>query len=123
MSLRDTILNAADVPEELVPVPEWGAKVLVRGLTAGEQADFYTRVSTIDPRSGEVTVNRKHWAAEIIIACCYDPETKSKLFEAADRDTLNKKAAKATDRLSSVAARLSGLGDDRQDMEIAKGFE
>lgn len=123
MSLRDKALNAADVPEELVTVKEWGDAVfLVRGLTAGEQADFYGRVSLIDPRTQEVTVNRKHWAAEMVIACTYDPTTKAKVFEAADRDTLNKKAASALNRLAGVAARLSGLGDDTQDKEIAKGF-
>lgn len=123
MSLRDSVLNSADVPEELVTVKGWGDKpFLVRGLTAGEQADFYARVSTIDPRSGEVTVNRKHWAAEMVIACTYDPESKAKVFEAADRDTLNLKSAAALNRLATVAARLSGLGDDSQDKEIAKGF-
>lgn len=120
MSLRDDALNAADVPEELVTVPEWGGSVfLVRGLTAGEQADFYDKVSVV--KNGEVTINKKLWSVELVIACAFDPETKKRVFEAADRDALNRKSAAVLNRLAFAASRLSGLGDG-QDKEIAKDF-
>ena len=124
MSLRDLALNAADVPEELVSVPEWGdGKYLIRGLTAGEAVDFYDRAVVKDPRSGEMKVNRKWWGPELLIACVYDPETKARVFEAADRDALGKKASAVVTRLAGVAARLSGLGGDEQDKDIAADLD
>lgn len=123
MGLRDLALNTPDVPEETVAVPEWGGAVfLVRGLTAGEAVDFYDRAVQKDPRSGELRVNRKWWGPELLIACCYDPDTRLRVFEAADRDTLAKKSSAVVTRLAAVAARLSGLGGDEQDREAAQDF-
>lgn len=124
MSLRDLALNAADVPEEQVTVPEWGDGVfLIRGLTAGEAVDFYDRAVQKDPRSGEMRVNRKWWGPELLIACVYDPATRKPVFEAADRDALAKKSSAVVTRLAGIAARLSGLGGDEQDKEVAQDFE
>ena len=123
MGLRDNALNAADVPEELVVVPEWAdSKFLFRGLTAGEAVDFYDRAVVKDPRTGDMRVNRKSWGPELIIACAYDPETKQRVFEPADRDVLGRKSSAVITRLAGIAARLSGLGGDEQDKEAATDF-
>lgn len=121
--LRDSALNAADVPEEIIDVPEWGGRYLIRGLAAGEAVDFYERTVQKDPRTGDLKVNRKWWGPELLIACVYDPDSKERVFEAADRDALGRKASSVVTRLAGVAARLSGLGGDEQDREIAKDFE
>ena len=119
MGLRDIALNAADVPEELVVVPEWGgAEYLIRGLTAGEAVDFYDRATHRD-KGGELRVNRKWWGPELLIACVYDPATNARVFEAADRDSLGRKSSAVVTRLAAVAARLSGLGGDEQDKQVA----
>ena len=120
MSLRDKVLNAADVPEELVKVPEWDGEFLIRGLTAGEAVDFYDRAVQKDPRTGDTRVNRKWWGPELLIACVYDPQNKAKVFEPADRDTLANKSSAVVTRLAGIAARLSGLGGDEQDKEITQ---
>ena len=123
MSLRDSALNAADVPEELVTVPEWGGgKYLIKGLTAGEAVDFYDRAVVKDPRTGDMKVNRKFWGPELLIACVCDPKTRKPVFEAADRDALSKKSSAVVTRLAGIAARLSGLGGDEQDKEVAADF-
>ena len=123
MSLRDAALNAVDVPEESVTVAEWGGgEYLIRGLTAGEAVDFYDRAVVKDPRTGDMKVNRKFWGPELIIACVYDPATEKPVFEAADRDALAKKSSAVVTRLAGIAARLSGLGGDEQDKDIATDF-
>jgi len=114
MSIRDTILAANDVPEETVDVPEWDVKLLIRGLAAGEAVDFYERVMVT--KNGEQTVNRKVWGPELLIACSFDPETLKPVFEAADRDALSRKSSAVVIRLAGVAARLSGLGGDKEEI-------
>ena len=37
MLTRKQILECADIPTEIVKVPEWGGEVLVKGLTGAER--------------------------------------------------------------------------------------
>lgn len=106
VNIRQTIFKAADVPSELVDIPEWGVKVEVRGFSLGERLDFYNRVTDGD------RVNRDNFYPELIIACSFDPETGDRVFDPADRDELKTKSAAACERITSVAQRLSGLTSD-----------
>ena len=61
---------------------------------------------------------------ELAIACLYElPDEDGTpgvpIFEAADREALNKKSGKALERVATVAQQLSGLG--AVDLEEAKG--
>lgn len=105
--LRAKILNADDVVSETVDVPEWGVTVSVRGMTGAERAKFLEATIGED---GKPQFDRIY--PEILIACTTDPESGEKVFEAADRDTLNGKAAAPTERIAKVAMRLSGIDDD-----------
>lgn len=42
----DAILNASDLPEEVVPVPEWGGAVKVRGFTKAKQGELIKQATT-----------------------------------------------------------------------------
>jgi|SRR6185503_236619 len=105
--LRARILNADDVRSEDVEVPEWGVTVRVQGMTGAERARYLQATVGED---GKPNFDRIY--PEVLIACAYDPETGEKVFEAADRDALNGKAAGATERIAKVAMRLSGIADD-----------
>lgn len=108
MNLRDQILNATDIATEQVTVPEWGgAQIEVRGMTGAERATFLAEC--FDTTTGKPRFDRMY--PEILIACAHDPATGEKVFTAADRDALNGKAAAATERVASVAMRLSGLDE------------
>jgi len=111
--LRGTILNAVDIQEELVEVPEWGVTVLVRGMT-GKQRSRFLRAATNE--AGEVSFDRFY--PELVIATTYDPDSRTVLFGPADRDALNEKSATALERLANVATRLSGLSS--REVEDAK---
>jgi hypothetical protein len=108
MSLRDTILSVQDTQQQTVEVPEWGVTVEVRGMTGTQRSEFIA--ACVDPKSGMPRFERVY--SQIIIACTYDPETGSQVFEATDRDVIDSKSAAATERIAKVALDLSGLGED-----------
>jgi hypothetical protein len=106
VDIRQKALNAKDVPAEVVTVPEWDdVKIEVRGFTVQERLDFYNRVADGDQ------VNRENFLPELVISCCFDPDSGQKVFEPADRDMLKTKSAAAIERITAVATRLSGLGE------------
>lgn len=112
MSLRDRILNADDVPSELVDVPEWDTKLLIKGMTGRERNDLYERIKGND--------DRNVFMSELILTTACDPNTGDLLFEPADRDMLSTKSASALARVFRVAMRLSGLGADAETDALGK---
>lgn len=101
--LKAQILDADDLQMEIVPVPEWGVKVEVRGMSGLERARFMKRISQGDQ------VDLEAWYPELVIATTFDPDTGNKVFEKSDRDPLNSKSGAALSRLGDIASRLSGL--------------
>lgn len=112
--LKSKILNREDIPSEVVFIPEWDVKVEVRGMNGFERAGFLRR-TTAD--GGEV--NFEKFYAELIISTVFDPESGEKVFEPADRDSINRKSGAALERIALVSQRLSGLG--APDVEEAEG--
>lgn len=110
--IRKAVLDAQDIPEELVPLPDkWGGDtVLIRGLDAGEIADWATSFS------GKPS---KMQNAELILICVRDPETREPLFDKADRDELLRKGAGPFGEVLAHCHRLSGLiSDKRGDQDL-----
>lgn len=108
MNLREQILNAKDIPAESVDVPEWGVTVEVRGLDGNARAAWLE--AAFDQETGKP--NFKAASPALIIQCAYDPESGERVFEEADREILNTKAAVAVERIAKVALRLNGLDDE-----------
>ena len=104
--IRKQVFDAKDIPEERLQLPQaWGgAEVLVRGLTAGELADWATSFS------GKPS---KQQSAELIIICVRDSESGEPIFDKADRDELIRKGAGAFGELLAHCHRLSGLIPDK----------
>jgi len=116
---RDSILNADDIPQELVNVPEWGGDVYVRGLTARE-LDKY-QMSMLQQRGKSQVANLDNIRAKLVVRTTFD-ETGARIFTDDDAAALSAKSGAAVGRLFDVAQRLSGLGkDDIADM--TKGLE
>ena len=105
MSLREKILKANDIQEEIVEVPEWGVKVLVRGLTGEARAKILSKATDV---SGKIDYAKLY--ASLVILSTFDPDTKEQVFEETDRDEIMKKSATAIERIATVAMRLSGIG-------------
>lgn len=120
-NLRDHILTAAKLPEELVHVSEWDegdteCVVLVRSMTARERADFMRRIlaPTMGQRGPQLAgaptaINWENYFVDIVQMTARDPEDGALLFEPTHRDSLLAMAAAPIERLASVARRLSGL--------------
>lgn len=109
---RDQILEANDIPQEEVDVPEWGGTVLVRGLTGEERDDFEGEV--VQMRGKETRMNLKNFRAKLVARTIVNEEGE-RIFSDSDVKALGKKSGLALQRVFEIAQRLSGLSD--QDVE------
>ena len=117
MSLRDKILAVTnDTPSELVEVPEWGVKVLVKGMTLGAKDDFLA--SVLNPVTNKADI--KQFTAGILVGTAYDPEDGSRLFSELDIPTLKDKSAQAIQRIVDAGTRLSGLSEEAVEIAAKK---
>ena len=116
---REQIVNAQDLKPEEVPVPEWGGKLLVRGLTGTERDAFE---AAITERNGKDTkLNMTNIRSRLSASCVVD-QAGARMFADADIKVLGAKSGAALDRVFKVASRLSGIGTDDVE-ELAKGFK
>lgn len=113
---RNTILNALDLPQEKVTVPEWGGDVLVRGLNGAEldaiQKEFHMdRPQEKDAQGNDLPFDTTGFRAALVEKCCINEDGRS-LFKEGDAGLLQQKSAAALLRVFNVAQRLSGLGTE-----------
>jgi hypothetical protein len=116
---RDQILNAVDIVTEEVDVPEWGGKVLVRGLSGTERDQL--EATLVQMKGKNSTANLKNLRAKLVVLAVVD-ETGKRLFGEDDVTALGKKSAAALDRVYTKAALLSGISEADQD-ELTKNSE
>jgi hypothetical protein len=107
-SLKDKIFASNDTPSELIEIPEWDVKVLVKGFTLGAKDEFLATV--FNPETGEN--NLRAFNVGVVVGTAYDPETGESLFTADDIPELKKRSATAVQRLVDAGSRLSGLTSD-----------
>ena len=117
MSIRDKILAIKDdTPSEIVDVPEWGVKVLVRGFSLGAKDDFLASILNTETKQ----TNIKAFNVGVLVGTAYDPNTGEKLFSEADIPVLKEKSAAIIQRLVDAGTRLSGLTDDAVEIAAKK---
>ena len=110
MTLRETILEADDIDEAVIEIPEWGdVKIMLRGMTGAERVKLYDSVTG----KGKVFMY-----ADILIATARDPESGEPVFDPADREALAEKSGIVLDRLASEVLGLSGLDADEAEAEV-----
>ena len=105
---RDDILAVKDIQIELVPVPEWGGEVYIKGMSGLERDAF--EASIIEQKGNKQKVNMANVRAKLAAQTLCDEEG-NRLFNDADIKELGKKSASALQRVFEVAQRLSGIGD------------
>jgi hypothetical protein len=115
---RSGILAADDIETEKVPVPEWGDDVIIRGLT-GEELDAYQASRRQFRNAGtpqqELIFVQDNARASLLVKCLVD-EHGERLFTDQDAGDLGMKNGKVLDKLYDVAARLSGLSGEEQEV-------
>jgi len=100
MISRDTIINLK-LPEEVVEVPEWGGKVLIRALTAGQYLSLVKRMQADTERA------IYHW----IVVSCLD-ENGNRLFTDDDVAIAERQPFSITERLIAAIMRLNPQKDE-----------
>lgn len=106
---KETILAAADMPHEDVPVPEWGVDcvVRIRSMSAAGRDEWEAAIVT-----AKGAVNLPNIRARLVALCAVD-EGGARLFESADDiAALGRKSAKAVQRLFDAASRLNALREE-----------
>jgi hypothetical protein len=106
---RAQILAVEDLGSQVVPVPEWGGSVLVRGLT-GRERDLF-EASIVRMRGGGVSASLENVRARLVSMTVID-EDGCRLFDDRDVRALGEKSGAVLDRLFDVARRLSGMTED-----------
>jgi hypothetical protein len=97
---RDFILSQTSLPTQEVDVPEWGGKVLIRVMTAGERDEWESYVN----------VNKsKDIRARTAISVICDADGK-RLFSEADMSAISNLHSKALDRIFEAAVILNAVG-------------
>lgn len=109
---RQAILEAIDLPQETVEVPEWGGAVIVRGLTGAERDAF--EAVFVGPDGQTKRDGLANFRARLVALSCVD-EVGERLFGDGDMAALGCKSALALQRVFNAARRLSGLS--RGDVE------
>jgi len=117
---KEQILAAADLPEEVVDVPEWGGKVLIRGMTGAERDKF--EESVMVTRGNNRELNLRNFRAKLVALSIVDPVTKERMFSDNEIAELGKKSARALQRVFEAALRLNGMTDQSVE-ELTKSTE
>lgn len=117
---KDQILQVSDLPEEEVDVPEWGGKVLIRGLTGAERDAFEESVMVTRGNSREL--NLRNFRAKLVARSIVDPNTKERMFSDTEIHLLGQKSARALQRVFEAALRLNGMTEQSVN-ELTKSAE
>src|SRR4051812_44689651 len=99
---RDAILAADDIITEVVPVPEWGGAVKVRGLTGTDRDAF--EASMVKGKGKMVSQDFSDLRAKLCALAIVGPDN-TPLFTMADVKKLGAKSSLALNRVYEVAAR------------------
>lgn len=121
-SIRESLLQAVQLPREVVSVPELGIVVTVQGMSGTQRDAFESTLFTSTANGRRRVLDTRNIRSKLLVHCLVDEETGQPLFTENDIHDLGRVQAKILDRLFPVAQRLSGLTD--QDVEdLAKNSQ
>ena len=112
----EQILAAQDIPSETIDVPEWGGKVVVRGLSAAEK-DAYDRAIVQVDSKGNTTIGRLDNIRALLVVRCLVDEDGERLFKDSQARELGEKSSAVVGRLWRIATRLSGMSAEEAEAE------
>ena len=111
---KDQILEAQDLQNESVDVPEWSGSVLVRTMTGADRDAFEASMITT-LADGTRKPNMANMRAKLVALTVVD-DAGNLLFGVSDVDRLALKSASALERVFTAAQRINGLGAQAEDL-------
>ena len=105
---KEMIVEAHDLKEERVVVPEWGGEVRLRELTGAAREEYGYLISS--QKVGE-EVDPRGIVCHLLALSIVD-EAGELVFGLEDKDLLQEKSATVLNRLFDAALKLSGLDTD-----------
>mgnify|MGYP006883108143 CR=1 FL=1 len=117
MSLnREAFLRPAEVPVELVEIPELGGSIKVRGMTARQRSEFEKQFQTASGKQSKTRIAEVR--ERLVVACCVNDDG-SLMFSEEDISAIGNQAAGVVERIVNVAQRLCGMSNTDVE-ELAK---
>jgi len=120
------ILNADDLRDDVVDVPEWGGRVRIRAMTGGERQEFDESLMRVSQKAGEDGATIDFHAHRLRLKLCsmvmIDADGHRLFPKPDDVARLAQKSAAALQRVYERAAELSGLSREAVE-EAAKNSE
>lgn len=106
------IVAADDLDHEVVDVPEWGGKVKVGAMTAGDRDRYEVAIYQSRQKGGEDAA-LENVRSRLVAACLLEPKLDKK-----DVAKLAKKNARVVNRLFDICRKLNGItADDAAELE------
>jgi hypothetical protein len=115
--ISDQVSQADDIETELVDIPEWGVKIAVRSMDGVRRSQFMTDFTRARENEDDSAAVGKI-EADLIVACCFDPEDNSQAFTIEDIPMLLSKSGAVLGRLSRIASKLSGLSAEDEAEQV-----
>lgn len=107
IAMRQLIFQAQDRAEELVEIPAWRLRVLIRAMSGTQRALY--EANPRDPETGRFR-NLKQVYFNVVQMCAVHPRTKKEVFKFGDQDTfMNEHDGAIIDMLAALALRLSKM--------------
>jgi hypothetical protein len=106
---RQAILDALDLSQRRVPVPEWGGDVIVRALKANERDAIEAHFLRVKAAGGDVAGAAKALRPLVLSLCLVDDKGERLFKGDADVVALGEKNANIVSRLYDVASDLNAL--------------
>ena len=110
--IEKAVFGLNDTSMEEVQVPEWKTSIFVRSMNLDERDAW--EASITETKGGEIKQNLKDFYSKLIVKTAVD-EQGNLLFSEADIPRLQKKSARAMNRIFKVAQRLNGIGQEAAD--------
>ena len=101
---KTAILNAQDLPFEIVDVPEWGGEVKLRTLT-GREKDLFVDKTVVFKGKDTTVIMKGYWS--LLLSMCIVDDDGAPMFTA---DELGGKSSAVLEKLGAVAHKLNGMG-------------
>lgn len=105
--ISERVAQADDIEHEDVPVEKWGVTIRLKGMNGHGRSEYLTRL--VAAREEEDDEKVATLEASLVVACSFDPEDDSKVFDESDIEMLLSKSGAILGVLSTKAQRLSGL--------------